>query len=56
MSKNPLEFWTSNKLCFTKLAEGARFVSAIPATAAPSGGVWLDAGNIVTYADRIFQL
>ena len=49
-SKNPLEFWNLNKLCFPKLAEAARIVLAIPATAAPSERVWSDAGNIVTDA------
>ena len=49
-SKNPLEFWNLNKLCFPKLFEATRIVLTIPATAAPSERVWSDAGNIVTDA------
>ena len=53
-SENPLEFWNLNKLCFPKLAEAARIVLAIPATAAPSERVWSDAGNIVTRQTESF--
>ena len=42
-SENPLEFWNLNKLCFPKLAEAARIVLAIPATAEPSERVRSDA-------------
>ena len=48
--EKPQEFWNLYKLCFSKQAEAARIVLAIPAKVLPSEKVWSDAGNIVTDA------